>query len=80
MVIPQHDKLELENAVALTGALLINEVVEGWGKHRNTVVMSILKDKLVARQAAGNIWIISRASVVALWGPPISEPVKDMRE
>lgn len=55
--------------IVLDSVLTVKEVCDGWKKDQKNVMMAIYQDRLAARQAAnGKTWLISRASVVRLWG------------
>lgn len=59
----------------LREVLTIGEVIAGWGKARNTVIMAILRGTLIARQPSGvkGIYLVSKQSVMSLWGQPKKE-------
>ncbi len=55
--------------IVLDSVLTVKEVVEGWGKDTKNVMLAVYKGRLAARQPQnGSTWLISRASVVKLWG------------
>lgn len=62
--------------IILDAVLTVREVKEYWRKDQKTVMMAIYQDRLAARQAnPGATWLITRASVVRLWGQPINQEV-----
>lgn len=55
--------------IVLDSVLTVKEVAEGWKKDKKNVMMAIYQERLAARQVAnGATWLVSRASVVKLWG------------
>jgi hypothetical protein len=55
--------------IVLYSVLTVREIVEGWHKDQKNVMMAIYQGRLAARQVEnGKTWLISRASVVKLWG------------
>lgn len=56
---------------SLAMCVTIPEIMLIWGKSRKTVDMQIAKGRIKGRQSiAGNGWILSTNSVIALWGKP----------
>lgn len=66
-VLPTWRSMEKEYAPDLSQVVTISEVVERWGKHRNTVIQAIDQGRLYYEQR-GSIYLISLGSVIALWG------------
>ena len=59
------EEMELDTLKVVT----IPEICKWWGKSRKSVLMRIYQDDLIARQSS-KTWIVSIASVIALWGEP----------
>lgn len=60
--------------IALSAVVTVAEVVKYWKKTNKSVMMQIYKERLIARQAGtGGTWLISKSSVIALWGNPVFE-------
>lgn len=55
--------------IVLYSVLTVKEISEGWKKNQKNIMMAIYQGRLAARQVEnGRTWIVSRASVVKLWG------------
>lgn len=62
---PSHEEIhEIEHVYTM------DEVAAGWHKHYKTVKLAIDTGRLTARKA-GRQWLISRRSVIRLWGNPL---------
>lgn len=54
----------------------IQEVVWMWQKSKTAIMHHIYTNKIRGRKAVtGGVWLLSFASVVELWGPPITNDV-----
>lgn len=59
---------------ALLEVLTVGEVAYGWHKQRKTIMDRIYRGSIEARMSPiGRVWLISRASVIALWGAPLQD-------
>lgn len=57
---------------ALIEVMTVGEVAYGWNKQRKTIMDRIYRGSIEARMSPiGRVWLISRASVIALWGAPL---------
>lgn len=55
--------------IVLYSVITVKEVCDGWKKDQKNVMMAIYQGRIAARQVEnGKTWLISRASVVKLWG------------
>lgn len=58
--------------ILLGSVLTVREVSFYWGKDKTAVMVAIWKEQLAARQAQpGATWLITRKSVINLWGNPL---------
>ncbi len=57
----------------LADILTMQEVSWYWNKHRSTIRYHVDRGTLKARYSRGGPTLIDRASVEALWGPPVRE-------
>lgn len=66
--------IDLEKA-CIQEVITIGEVMEYWGKARNTVIYAILRGNIVARQTPGRkgTYLVSKQSVISMWGKPLKE-------
>lgn len=74
---PQNDvysPMNLYTDITLNAVYTLSEAVLVWGKARKTIETQIYKGRLQARKATtGGTILITRASLVRLWGEPETE-------
>lgn len=74
MYLEPNSRKEEGQLVLLDSIVTVPEVMVQWNKTHHSVMMSIYKGRLVARQTGeGKVWLIARQSVVDLWGEPEGE-------
>lgn len=57
----------------ITQVVPLPEAARCWDKNRKTVEMAIARKRVIGLQC-GTTWLLSRASLVSLWGEPTYEP------
>lgn len=66
---PNDKQFVKEQCALLSLCLTLKEVAITWGKSRKSVEMRVLKGSFIGRKTPSG-WLISAASVSAVWGPP----------